>query len=74
MSDLDKRIEFAERLRKLSLHMYDAMSQGHDHRIGVTPEMAEDILAASEVIRRFNPSQTSASASPPPSSDDQPST
>ena len=51
--DTDARLAFAERLRQLSLHMYNAMSQGADGRIAVNPEMAEDVLAASEVIKRL---------------------
>lgn len=50
MVEIDKRKEYSERLKSLSMHMYNAMSQGGNNRIFVNPEMAEDILAASYLV------------------------
>lgn len=46
----EARDDLAHKLAGHYQHMLVAMSQGHDHTIRVTPEMAEDILVAAGVI------------------------
>lgn len=46
----EKRDELAERLLSLAQYMQSSFDQGHDHRIGVTDEMIEDIKTAACVV------------------------
>jgi hypothetical protein len=46
----EKRDELANRLLDLSNYMQRSFDQGHDHRIGVTDEMIEDLKTAACVV------------------------
>lgn len=46
----EKRDALAKRLAELSVYMRRSMDQGHDHKIMVTPEMAEDLATAAGVV------------------------
>jgi len=46
----EKRDAFAKRLENMARFMFDAMSQGNDNQIHVTPLMAEDIWTAAVIV------------------------
>jgi len=47
----EKRDELARRLVTIAYTMHDAMSQGGNNQISVSPEMAGDILTAAGAVK-----------------------